>query len=211
MDHHRIAEECARLGKARTRGELGQAIAGILDAYSPRDLQQLRRNFSRTIRDFAPEYRDALERAIAAHLHGTFQALRRMQETRAFDRMNGPLAPVAPGYWRMVAAQCSSGTEEEVRLRRLKFLLEGFCMLVQELPGHPVGMPFPGGDRVAVVDGMYYCPVREKANEVDSALCPFCPALQTLEIGYLRPPVNGSAFRKQEFIEQTYRYHHFNG
>ena len=111
----------------------------------------------------------------------------------------------------MVAAQCSSGSEEQARLRFLKFLLEGFCMLVQGLPGHPVGMPFPGGDRVAVVDGTYCCPVREKANDVDSALCPFCPAVQTPEIGYLKPPVRGSEYRKQEFIEQTYKYHHFNG
>jgi uncharacterized protein (UPF0305 family) len=101
--------------------------------------------------------------------------------------------------------------EEEDRLRFLKFLLEGFCMLVQGLPGHPIGMPFPGGDRVSVIDGTYYCPVREKANDVDAALCPFCPAEQTPEIGYLKPPVRGSKYRKQEFIEQTYRHHHFNG
>ncbi len=72
-------------------------------------------------------------------------------------------------------------------------------------------MPFPGGDRVAVVEGTYYCPVREKANDVDAALCPFCPALQTPEIGYLKPPVKGSEYRKQEFIRTTYEHHHFNG
>jgi uncharacterized protein (UPF0305 family) len=61
-------------------------------------------------------------------------------------------------------------------------------MKLQELPGHPVGMPFPGRDRVAIIDGIYYCPVREKANDVDSALCPFCPALQTPEPGILQQP-----------------------
>ena len=96
-------------------------------------------------------------------------------------------------------------------LRFLKFLLAGFCMFVQELPGHPVGMPFPGGDKVEIIDGTYYCPVREKANDVDAALCPFCPALQTPEIGYLKPPVNASKHRKQEFIRETYDRHHFNG
>jgi uncharacterized protein (UPF0305 family) len=211
MDHRQIAEACSRLGAKRTRGELGQAIAGIVLTYSPRDLQQLRRNFSETIRDFVPEYRDTLEKAIAGHLYGTFQALRRMHELRTFDRMDELLATIASGYWTMVAAQCSSGSEEQARLRFLKFLLEGFCMLVQGLPGHPVGMPFPGGDRVAVVDGTYWCPVREKANDVDSALCPFCPAVQTPEIGYLKPPVKGSEYRKQEFIRDTYEHHHFNG
>lgn len=211
MDHRQILETCSELSAKKTRGELGQAVAGIVLSYSPRDLQQLRRNFSRRIHDFAPEYRDTLEEAIAGHLSGTFQALRRMHGLRAFDPMDEPLAPIASGYWTMVAAQCSSGSEEQARLRFLKFLLQGFCMLVQGLPGHPVGMPFPGGDRVAVVDGTYNCPVREKANDVESALCPFCPAVQTPEIGYLKPPVQGSDYRKQEFIEQTYRYHHFNG
>jgi hypothetical protein len=45
--------------------------------------------------------------------------------------------------------------------------------------------------------GSNYCPVREKANDVGSALCPFCPALQTPEIGYLKPPVNASKHRKE--------------
>lgn len=112
-------------------------------------------------------------------------------------------------YWNMVAMQCTVGGD--VRLRFLKFLLAGFCMLVQELPGHPVGMPFPGGDKVAVIEGVYYCPVREKANDVDAALCPFCPALVTPEIGYLKPPVNASEHRKQEFIRNCYDHHHFNG
>ena len=107
MDHRQIAEACSLLSAKKTRGELGQAIAGLVLTYSPRDLQQLRRNFSQTIRDFAPEYRDTLEKAIAGHLYGTFQALRRMHELRAFDRMDEPLAPGASGYWTMVAAQCS--------------------------------------------------------------------------------------------------------
>ena len=211
MDCATIATECAMLRSKTTRGELGRAISEIVLPYSPRDLQQMRWNFSDAIRDFSPEYRAQLEETIAGNLHGTWQALRRMHELRTFTRLREPLAPGAGSYWTMVAAQCSSGDEEHVRLRFLKFLLAGFCMFVQGLPGHPAGMPFPGGDRVTVIDGVYYCPVREKANDVDSALCPFCPALQTPEIGYLRPPVNASGYRKQEFIRQTYDRHHFNG
>lgn len=211
MDHDQIAHECSTLGSKKTRGELGTAIAAIVLSYSPRDVQQMRRNFSRTIRDFPPEYRERLEETVVGHLHGTYQAIQRMQELRNFSRMREPLAPTAVDFWKMVAAQCASGDGEQVRARFLKFLLEGFCMFVQGLPGHPVGMPFPGGDRVAVVEGVFYCPVREKANDVDAALCPFCPALQTPEVGYLKPPVKGSEYRKQEFIRNTYEHHHFNG
>lgn len=211
MDHDQIAHECSTLGSRKTQGELGTAIAAIVLSYSPRDMQQMRRNFSRTIRDFPPEYRERLEETVVGHLHGTYQAIQRMQELRNFSRMREPLAPTAVDFWKMVAAQCASGDGEQVRARFLKFLLEGFCMFVQGLPGHPVGMPFPGGDRVAVVEGVFYCPVREKANDVDAALCPFCPALQTPEVGYLKPPVKGSEYRKQEFIRNTYEHHHFNG
>jgi len=211
MDHEDIAGKCLELGKKNTRGELGQAIAEIVLSYSTRDLQQMRWNFSGSIHDFNPELRKRLEETITAHLHGTYQALRLMNQQGTFSRMGEPLAKNAGEYWKMVAVQCSSGDPEKLSLRFLKYLLSGFCMFVQDLPGHPVGMPFPGGDRVELIDGTYYCPVREKANDVDSALCPFCPALQTPEMGYLKPPVKGSRLRKDEFLRQTFDRHHYNG
>lgn len=131
-----------------------------------------------------------------------------MQKLRAFAHMRGILGTIAADFWKMVAALCSSGGGEQVRVRSLNFLLEGFCMFVQGLPGHPVGIPFPGGDGVVVIEGVYYCPVREKANDTDSALCPFCPALQTPEVRHLKPPVKGSDYRKQEFIRNTNDHHH---
>jgi uncharacterized protein (UPF0305 family) len=56
-------------------------------------------------------------------------------------------------------------------------------MVVRRNFGHPVGTPFFRGDKVEVIDGIYYCPVRTKANDVDAALCPFSLACQTPEIG----------------------------
>ena len=51
MNHEEIAGRCLELGSMKTRGELGQAIAGIVLSYSTRDLQQMRWNFSGKIRD----------------------------------------------------------------------------------------------------------------------------------------------------------------
>ena len=211
MDREEVTRQCLLLGSMKTRGELGQAIAGIVLSYSPKDLQQMRWNFSGAIQDINPEYRKKLEETITAHLHGTYQALRLMRQQGSFSPMNEPLDKKAGAYWTMVAGQCCSGDEEQIRLRFLKFLLSGFCMFVQEIPGHPVGTPFPGGDKVEIIDGTYYCPVRDKANDVDSALCPFCPALQTPEVGYLKPPVKGSDHRKKEFLRQTFDRHYYNG
>jgi uncharacterized protein (UPF0305 family) len=211
MNAEEIADTCLNLASQKTRGELGHAIAKIVLSYSPRDLQRMRWNFAGKIQDMPPELRKKLEETITGHLHGTYQALRLMNQQGTFASMNDPPAKDAGAYWKMVAARCSGDDSEKIRLRFLKFLLSGFCMFVQGLPGHPVGMPFPGGDRVEVIDGVYYCPVREKANDVDSALCPFCPALQTPEIGYLKPPVQGSRHRKDEFLRQTFDRHHYNG
>ena len=211
MGSEKVATLCATFQSLKTRGELGQTLAAIVLRYSPRDLEKMRWNFSGAIRDISPEYRKKLEEIITGHLHGTYQSIRLMNQQGSFARIRESLAPGACDYWKMVAVQCAAGSDEEIRLRFLKFLLAGFCMFVQELPGHPVGMPFPGGDRVEIIDGVYYCPVREKAHDVDAALCPFCPALQTPEIGYLKPPVNASEHRKQEFIRNCYDFHNFNG
>jgi uncharacterized protein (UPF0305 family) len=206
----KIPGDCDLLGSKKTRGDLGREIAAIVIAYSPQDLQQMKGNFAEKIRDIDPAYRKRLEEIITGYLHGTYQNVRLMNQQGAFSSLREPVAENARVFWHMVAVQCTKGDDED-RLRFLKFLLAGFCMFVQGLPGHPAGMPFPGGDKVEVIDGIWYCPVRTKANDVDAALCPFCPALQTPGIGYLKPPVNASEHRKQEFIRNCYDFHNFNG
>jgi len=205
-----IADACREMGIKKTRDELGQAIAGIVSAYSPRDLQQMRSNFAQKIKNVDPEYRDRLEGMVTEHLHGTYQNVRLMHQQGVLSTLREPVPENTQEFFAMVSAHCASD-DDDARLRFLKFLLSGFCMLVQGLPGHPVGMPFPGGNMVESIDGKYYCPVRTKAGDVDAALCPFCPALQTQEIGYLRPPINAGRQRKQEFIKNCYDYHNFNG
>ena len=111
MDRDQVARECSSLGAKATRGALGEAIAALVLLYSPRDLEQMRRNFAMTIRDFNPEYRDRLEETITGHLNGTYQALRRMHELRTFTTMRNALAPGAAAYWTMVATQCSTGAK----------------------------------------------------------------------------------------------------
>jgi uncharacterized protein (UPF0305 family) len=205
-----IAEECRDLATAGTRGELGTKIAVLVLRHSPSDIQQMKRNFGKKTEDLEPEYRDRLTKKINEHLLGTFQTIRLRNQQGAFGPMKEPVTPLQKSYWEMVVTQCSTG-EGNLRIRFLNYLLAAFCMFVLREPGHPVGTPFPGGDTVQLIEGVYYCPVREKAGDVDAALCPFCPALQTPEIGYLRPPVDGSEHRKQEFIDNCYQYHNFNG
>jgi uncharacterized protein (UPF0305 family) len=204
-----IEEECNRLMSLTIQGDLASAIAGNVLQYSPQDLSQMKLNFSEKIRGYDTDYQKHLKESITAFLDGTYQTIRLMNQQGSFSSMHGPVADHSREYWKMVVSVCSTGQGDPLRF--LKYLLSGFCMLVQRIPGHPVGMEFPGGDRVDIIDGVYYCPVRSKANDVDAALCPFCPAIQTPEIGYLKPPLNATENKKQEFIKNCYDYHHFNG
>lgn len=206
-----IMSECHDLQQADTHGDLGKKIALLMVRYSPSDIQQMKRNFGSKVQEFTPEYRDRLTLKINEHLLGTFQTIRLRHQQGSFSTMREPVTQQHRSYWDMVISQCTEAGTSNPRLCFLNYLLAAFCMFVLDEPGHPVGTPFPGGDTVQLVDGIFYCPVREKAVDVDSALCPFCPARQTPGIGYLRPPINGSEYRKQEFIDNCYRFHNFNG
>ena len=207
-----IRQRCNHLASLQIRGNLGTTLAEIILAYSPKDILHMKRNFSTRVQDMDSGYRDRLTAKIAEHLSGTWQRVRLLHQQGAFARMTGVVPKEAASYWAMAANSCDqAATADGARLRFLKYLLAGFCMFVLQEPAHPVGTPFPGGDTVEFVDGVYYCPVREKQGDVDAALCPFCPARQTPAVGYLKPPTGKSEHRKQEFIENTYAHHHFNG
>jgi uncharacterized protein (UPF0305 family) len=202
---------CRRLGAARTRGELGSLLAPFVLSFGPADLRLMVRNFSQQVADVEPGYRARVTEKVSEHLLGTWQKVRLMAEQGSFSSRQDPVEASCTRYWEMVAGECRGPGSREGRLRFLKYLLAGFTMFVLGEPAHPVGTPFPGGDTVQFHDGVYSCPAREKANDVGGALCPFCPAVQTPAIGYLKPPVNAGEHRKQEFLRDTYDHHHFNG
>jgi uncharacterized protein (UPF0305 family) len=207
-----ISFQCRNLKNAKSLGELGGKISVIVLAYSPTDIQRMKQNFATTVLTLTPEYREELKKKINEHLLGTYQRIRLARQQGTFATLGEPVTVSQNTYWDMVERQCQEKVGNDApRIRFLKYLLAGYCMLVLGEPGHPPGTPFPGGDQVEYTGGIYYCPVRDKANDVDSALCPYCPAQQTPEVGYLRPPTGKSEHRKQEFIDNCYRYHNFNG
>ena len=207
-----IPAACRRLGMARTQGELGALIAPFVLSCSPRDLHRMIANFSFQIADIEPGYRARVTEKISEHLLGTYQRIRLMSQQGTFSHLQEPVDASASGFWEMVARECCpTSPDQDLRLRFLKYLLAAFSMFVLREPAHAVGTPFPGGDTIDCIQGVYYCPAREKANDVGGALCPFCPAVQTPAIGYLKPPLNPSEHRKQEFLRNCYDFHNFNG
>ena len=211
MTEEKRGDSFSILKSSLTRGDLGKAIASVISDYSPGDLKTMQWNFSSKIKKIDPGYRKKLENAINGHMNSTWEKIRLMNQQGEFSQMKETLPEENKKYWTMVEEKCSSDNSKKDRIILLKYLLSGFCMFVLEVPPHPAGMPFPGGDQIQLIDGTDYCPVRTKANDVDFALCPFCPAKQTPDVGYLKPPVGGSRIKKQEFIRDTYEFHHFNG
>lgn len=207
-----IAAACRDLRLATTRGELGKKIALLVLAHTPADIQQMKRNFETKVEDLSPEYRNRLTGKITEHLLGTYQRIRLADQQGLFKTLHEPVTREQVAYWDMVADQCREEEGNDApSLRFLKYLLAGYCMLVLDEPGHAVGTPFPGGDEVELTDGIYYCPLRDKSSDVDAALCRFCPARQTPTIGYLRPATKPTERNKQEFIDNCYQFHNFNG
>jgi len=95
------------------------------------------------------------------------------------DVQDEPLPDEFREFCGMVERTCLAGDEREQHLELLYFLLAAFNLFVLGRPAHPAGTPFPGGFEVEVRDGEYLCPVREKADDVENALCPYCPAKQS--------------------------------
>lgn len=183
-----IAETCACLSGAGTSGELGVLIAGVALLYSVFELQVIGGHLRREVAALPSPYREAIGPHFTAQIFGAHHHLLMMHRSGAFLRMQTPLAdPVLfAGYLAMIPASCLrfderpgvSGHLRTPRHRLFYYLMAGFMMFVLGRPGHPVGMPFPGGFFVKEEGRRFLCPIREKEKDLPSSICNFCPAEQ---------------------------------
>jgi uncharacterized protein (UPF0305 family) len=181
---HDIAPEekaalIAALVSARDRRHLAGILGEALSTYTLQDLQYLRGKIEHEFRDLPAPYRRKLYPHAIEQVFGAYHDLMLHHRRIRHERWEGPLPPLYAEFCRML--QDLAFSESGNRLHRydlLYYLLAAFTMFVRELPGHPVGTPFPGGFRVETRNGEYYCPVREKEDEVETSICPFCPAKQ---------------------------------
>jgi uncharacterized protein (UPF0305 family) len=58
-----------------------------------------------------------------------------------------------------------------------------YTTFILDEPIHVVGTEFPGGFKVKVENGTYYCPVKEKQKDNPDAVCGICIAEQDPEVG----------------------------
>jgi uncharacterized protein (UPF0305 family) len=174
----RIASLSARMRRAGTKEALAVIIAGEVATYSLHDLLQLRASVERDLRHVTPAYRAKLQPKMMEHLFGTHHAIMAGYRKGRFDEYHGPPEGKLGEFCDLLLGLPNRDGEADLRLVLFYYLIAAFTIFVCELPGHPVGTPFPGGFLVEERDGTYYCPVREKEDDVETSICPFCPAEQ---------------------------------
>ncbi len=173
---------------AVSKGDLGAILAEEVGRYSPRDLQIIGgRLYAEMIQLPAP-YQNQIRPYITEQLFGAHHHLLAMYRSGRFSSMTEPITDRATfvEFCDMIPEGCFRWDESLERIpfrytpwhRAFYYLISAFTIFVLDRPGHPVGMPFPGGFRVEERNGSFYCLIRDREKEVPFSICNFCPALQ---------------------------------
>ena len=186
-----IRDASQRIRIARTRGELGTILVHEVQQYSLFDLQIIGGRLYNEIEKLPSPYREAIRPYFKKQLFGKHHELLALHRRGAFIAMNTPLTDpeTFQKFCDMLPEGCfawNDAGERNPYFRNPKnrffyYLIAAFSMFVLDEPGHPVGMPFPGGFKVEQRGCDYYCLIRDKEKEVYSSICNYCPAKQTEE------------------------------
>ncbi|MFA5268601.1 MAG: DUF2115 domain-containing protein [Methanoregula sp.] len=188
-----ICDIAARLQSAQTKGRLGSLIAAEIIRYTLFDLQIIGGRLNSDIEKLPSPYREAIRPYFRKQLFGKHHELLSLERSGAFGTMSDPIMDreTFEKFCAMLPGGCfvweDTGERnpyfQNPKNRLFYYLVAAFTMFVLEEPGHPVGMPFPGGFSVEQRGREYYCLIRDKEKDVSWSICNFCPALQTEETG----------------------------
>jgi uncharacterized protein (UPF0305 family) len=189
----RIREIMERVRQARTKGDLGLVLVQEIQRYSLFDLQIIGGRLNSEIERLPSPYREAVRPYFRDQLFKKHHQILAMDRNHEFRKLNGnPLydREVFDNFCAMVPEGCFAWNDSGERNpyfrnpknRLFYYLIAAFTMFVLEEPGHPVGMPFPGGFTVEQRERDYYCLIRDKEKDIFWSICNFCPALQTEEL-----------------------------
>jgi uncharacterized protein (UPF0305 family) len=190
-EKERIADIARGLAAAATKGELGECVAREVSRYTLPDLQMIGGHLYAEV-DCLPEpYRSRVHPYFHEQLFGAHHQLLLMYRSGAFRQAVDPIRnrETLEKFCAMLPEGCFTWDEQAERTpfhyaskhRLFYYLMAAFTMFVLDKPGHPEGMPFPGGFAVENRDGTYYCLIRDREKEVFFSICNFCPAKQSEE------------------------------
>jgi len=190
-EQDRIRAVASRLATANSKGTLGLILGEMVSQYTLADLQVIGGRLYAEVVNLPSPYREQVRPYFVDQLFGAHHALVRNCRTGAFPSMTAPISDRETflKFCAMIPEGCFAWDDRAERTRfryspkhRLfYYLMAAFTMFVLDRPGHPVGMPFPGGFAVEDRQGTYYCLIRDREKEVFFSICNFCPAKQTEE------------------------------
>jgi uncharacterized protein (UPF0305 family) len=193
-----IAATARRLAAAMTKGDLGRIVAEEAGRYTLADLQMIGGRLFLEVDALPEPYRSRVRPFFHEQLFGAHHRLLLMYRSGAFRKERDSIRDreTFDKFCAMIPEGCFTWDEQAERTpfhytpkhRLFYYLMAAFTMFVLEHPGHPVGMPFPGGFSVENRNGTYYCLIRDREKEVFFSICNFCPAKQMEEN---IPPVQG--------------------
>lgn len=186
-----IQEIADRLSTARTKGELGLILIHEMRVYTIFDLQIIGGRLNNEIDKLPSPYRERIRPYFREQLFGKHHQLLAMHHNKAFAGMTSPIRdpPTFKKFCTMVTEGVFSWQDSSERNpyfrnpknRLFYYLISAYTMFILDEPGHPEGMPFPGGFSVERRGSEYYCLIRDKEKEIVYSICNFCPAHQTEE------------------------------
>ena len=186
-----ISAIAGRLVAAKTRQELACILANEISSYTLADLQVIGGQLFSEVSRLPEPYRSRVGPFFHEQIFGAHNRLLILFRSGGFNNLTDPIGDreTLEKFCAMVPEGCFSWDEKSERTpfrysprhRLFYYLVTAFTMFVLEKPGHPVGMPFPGGFTVEDRNGVYYCLIRDREKDVYFSICNFCPAKQTEE------------------------------
>lgn len=186
-----IRDISVRMQSARTKGGLGTILAHEIAGYSLFDLQIIGGRLNSEIERLPSPYRERIRPYFREQLFGKHHQLLAMARDGEFGRMNNQIrdrenfdrfcAMLPDGCFMWEDIRERNPYFRNPKNRLFYYLIGAFTMFVLEEPGHPAGMPFPGGFTVEQRGKEFYCLIRDKEKDVPWSICNFCPAHQSEE------------------------------
>jgi uncharacterized protein (UPF0305 family) len=166
-----------------SKSELAERLFSELAAYSIFDLQLISAHLEHEIVVLPSPYRERVRPYFIEQYFRRYGSIMAMREQGVFARPGQEIKDIAlfKDYCKTVADfhPPPQYTEDDSPFDgHFYFAVSAFFMFVLDEPGHPVGMPFPGGFAVKKREDGYYCPIRDKEKDVIASICNFCPAKQ---------------------------------
>lgn len=170
-----------------SRKELAEALSQEVLKFTIHDLQAVSARLEKEITSLPSPYREKIRPYFLEQYFGRYNRIVAMQSSGELSGLEGEIKD--PELFRsfchmLIARFPARDIQDDEELTDAPFnsffyyLISAFYMFVLDEPGHPEGMPFPGGFKVELRDGVVYCPIRDKEKEVEYSICNFCPARQ---------------------------------